>query len=149
MFIVFDLDGTLSDGSHKTHLLTPPSEPGGEWPEQDWAPWIAASIDDTLIQPIAACARAMIDAGHKVEFWTGRGEGMRDVTRRWMRKHGFRRIPLRMRPSGEPTTPDHIVKGSYIERFGTPDLIFEDRTSVVDEWRRRGIICAQVAPGLF
>jgi hypothetical protein len=149
MFIVFDLDGTLCDGSHKSHLLTPPSEPGGEWPEQDWGPWIEASIDDVPIEPLCEVAQCMIDGQHRVEFWTGRGEGMREVTQRWLDKHGLEG-ELRMRPLADPTTPDHIVKLKYICDAGEkPDLIFEDRASVVKMWRECGILCAQVAPGDF
>lgn len=28
-------------------------------------------------------------------------------------------------------------------------MVFEDRARVVDMWRKRGVLCAQVAPGDF
>lgn len=153
MFVVFDLDGTMSDGSHKDHLLRRPENPGDPWPEQDWAAWTEACIHDALIEPIAHTARAMIEAGHRVEFWTGRGEDAREVTERWLDKHGFCTCdncqPLRMRPLHEPTTADYVMKERYLERYGVPDLVFEDRTSVVEMWRSHGILCCQVAPNNY
>jgi hypothetical protein len=39
---------------------------------------------------------------------------------------------------------DNLAKASR-----KPDLIFEDRASVVAMWRSQGVVCAQVAPGDF
>lgn len=151
MFVVFDLDGTLADDTHKNALLQRPAIPGDTWPEQDWSAWTAACEHDPIVEPIAAVARAMAVAGHRIEFWTGRAENARFVTERWLDKHGFCRCchPLRMRFDEHPNLADAALKAMYLDRYGRPDLIFEDRASVVDMWRSKGIVCAQVAPGNF
>lgn len=147
MFVVFDLDGTMCDGSHKIELLKHPEKAGDPWPEQDFAAWTEACIDDVPIEPILSVAQAMVQTGHRVEFWTGRGEDAREVTERWIAKHGhIAGLPVRMRPVHEPNTPDFMVKAQYLIDYGKPDLIFEDKGSVVDMWRAHGILCAQVAP---
>lgn len=147
MFVVFDLDGTTADSWHREHLLQRPENPEDDWPEQDWGPWIAAAEFDEPIHPIVECARAMLAAGHTVEFWTGRGEECRSATLKWLERHGFGGLKLRMRPPAQPNLSDSQMKEQYLERYGVPDLIFEDRQSVVDMWRRNGIVCCQVAPG--
>lgn len=144
MFIVFDLDGTMCDGSHKNHLLKYPDK-HGVWPEQDFQPWIDACEFDKPIEPVVAIATAMVAAGHRVEFWTGRGENCRTPTEKWLERHGFVGHELRMRPPGDATTPDDIVKARYLQH-GTPDLIFEDKPSVVRMWRELGIAVAQLEP---
>ena len=147
MFIVFDLDGTMCDGSHKNHLLEHPG-PDGVWPDQDWQPWIEACEFDLPIAPIVAVAEAMIAAGHRVEFWTGRGEHCRAPTERWMKLNGFATIPLIMRPMDKESAlaPDPIVKARFL-LGGVPDLIFEDKPSVVAMWRELGIPVAAVQNG--
>lgn len=144
MFIVFDLDGTMCDGSHKNHLLEYPGE-DGVWPEQDFQPWIDACEFDQPIEPVVAIASAMVAAGHRVEFWTGRGENCREPTVRWLERYGFVGHELRMRQPGNPTTPDDVVKVMFL-KHGTPDLIFEDKPSVVRMWRELGIPVAQMEP---
>lgn len=147
MFVVVDLDGTLCDDTHKEPLLIRPKNLGDPWPEQCWDAWLAACRYDQIIQPVAEVVRALIATGHRIEFWTGRGENARGATRRWLRKHGFKGFPLRMRDMDHGATPDHIWKASYVSKFGRPDLVLEDRPSVVAMWRSMGIQCFQVAEG--
>ena len=47
------------------------------------------------------------------------------------------------------TRPDFSPRGKSIWLGSPVTIIFEDRKRVVDMWRRRGIVCAQVAEGDF
>jgi hypothetical protein len=148
MFVVFDLDGTIADCTHRLHHIQMPAHTEGEWPEQDWAAFHAACAADTPIFPIQQVATAMIDAGHRVEFWTGRSDHCRPQTEAWLAANGFPDLPVRMR-AADDRTADHRLKAGWLAEHGKPDLIFEDRASVVAMWRSHGIICCQVAPGDF
>jgi len=148
MFVVFDLDGTLADCTHRLHHIALPEEGSGDWPEQDWAAFHAACHADTPIFPIQAVAAAMVDQGHRVEIWTGRSDHCRPATEQWLADHGFGGLPVRMRVADDRTA-DHRLKRGWIAIHGKPDLIFEDRASVVAMWRAEGIQCCQVAPGDF
>ena len=79
---------------------------------------------------------------------TGRRESVRPQTENWLRKHGIEGYShLLMRPDGDFRT-DTIVKPKLLERLGiVPDLVFEDKGSMVDYWRSKGITCFQVALG--
>ncbi|WGN90709.1 hypothetical protein [Burkholderia phage vB_BglM_WTB] len=51
---IFDFDGTLSDPSHRRHLVEFPAKPTPD----DWAQFFALSVNDTLIMPVATTRRA-------------------------------------------------------------------------------------------
>lgn len=148
MFVVFDLDGTLADCEHRLHHIALPPHGEADWPAQNWAAFHAECHADTPILPIQSVAAAIIDAGHRVEIWTGRSDDCRAATAQWLADHGLGSLPLIMR-QGDDRTADYRLKRGWITERGKPDLIFEDRASVVAMWRAEGIICAQVAPGDF
>lgn len=149
MFVVFDLDGTVADCEHRIHHIKLPEKGGdGEWPEQNWDAFYAACDGDSPILAIVEVAKSMRATGHRIEFWTGRSDNCRVQTEVWLTRHGLGSIPVRMRP-GDSRMADHRLKRGYIDAYGKPDLVFEDRASVVAMWREEGIICAQVAPGDF
>ncbi len=139
MFVVFDLDGTLALTDHRAHFLT------GE--NKDWLAFYAACDLDPPCPPLIAAARAFMVVGHRVEIWSGRSGEVRDKTRAWLCANGLAAVNIRMRAEGDHQ-PDTSLKASWLAH-GKPDLIFEDRASVVAMWRSHGIVCAQVAPGDF
>lgn len=142
MFVVFDLDGTLALTEHREHFLT--------GPDKDWRGFYAACDGDAPCAAIIATANALNGAGHRVEIWSGRSEEVRDKTEAWLRPHGILgALPLKMRAEGDHQ-PDTKLKAAWLEQANqTPDLVFEDRASMVAMWRSHGIVCAQVAPGDF
>lgn len=143
MFVVFDLDGTLSLTEHRAHFL---ERPAGE---KDWRGFYAACDKDRPCAPIIAIARAMMVVGHQIEIWTGRSSEVADKTRQWLCDNGLAAVNIRMRQEGDHTA-DTALKLSWLEQSSRkPDLIFEDRASVVAMWREQGIVCCQVAPGDF
>lgn len=71
---------------------------------------------------------------------------MKDKTAAWLAEHGLAHIPIRTRAAGDHR-PDTVPKAEWLDESRTPDLVFEDRASVVRLYRSRGIVCCQVAPG--
>lgn len=158
MMIVFDLDGTLADASHRLHFIDPNGVVGGK---RDWDGFFAACGNDAPMPAILVLC-AMVANGHHVEIWTGRSEGPggsnRTITRDWLLEHtdmavdprGIRR--LRMRAHGDHRHDDKL-KAEWLQEVRDEGrevtLVFEDRQRVVDMWRRWGVPCFQVAPGDF
>lgn len=141
MIVIFDLDGTLANADHRVHHLT------GE--VKDWRAFYADCAGDEPVAPIVATMLAMIAAGHDCEIWTGRSAEVAEETEHWLERHGLGSVALRMRSTGDHQ-PDTTLKAGWLEQAPVrPDLVFEDRASVVAMWREHGIICAQVAPGDF
>ena len=139
--VVFDVDGTLADISHRVHFLD-----NREWD----AFFLACSLDEPIHEGLTALL-SFYNAGHEIELWTGRPERVRDLTEKWLKLHAWpvRDWTLRMRRDGD-RRPDTEVKPEYLEQCARrPFLIFEDRASMVREWRKRGLTVYQVAEGDF
>jgi hypothetical protein len=140
MFVVFDLDGTLALTEHRAHHLS-----GGR---KDWRAFYAACDQDGPCHPIIQTLLALKAGGADVEIWSGRSDEVMPLTIAWLDDHNLGHIPLRMRQEGDHRA-DTVLKAEWLDEGRTPDLVFEDRASVVAMWRSRGIVCCQVAPGDF
>lgn len=145
MFVVFDLDGTLALNGHRQHFL--------DQSPKDWASWHAACLADTLCIPVLRALEAHVQAGHRVEIWTGRSGVAFLDTILWLESNGIGvGLLKRMRPDKDHQ-PDVSLKRAWLreerERGGGPDLVYDDRDSVVAMWREEGVTCFQVAPGPF
>ena len=144
MFIVFDLDGTLANDGHRSHLAK-----AGEWDAYFDACHLDAHIPH-VIQVLCDLA----GAGHRIEIWSGRGCGPRNVvldkTVAWLKAIGiYQHIGgLLMRAHGDHRR-DTELKTKWMANCGKPDLVFEDRDRAVAMWREAGVPCFQVAPGAF
>lgn len=150
MRIVFDLDSTLSDPSHRLHLIDRTREGG-----PDWDQFFSLCHLDKPHRHVLHVLADLRHSGHWIEIWTGRSEAVRDATIDWLRRHelewvGFRPDYLRMRPAGDHT-PGPELKRAWLNEarlWGrAPELVFEDDPKVVAMWRAEGIPCFQVADG--
>lgn len=144
MLVVFDLDGTLADLTHRLHFIDKNRV------SPDWDAFHKACVYDKPIIKIIEVLWAMKDAGHVVEVWSGRSDIVRAETEEWLTRYEIFPNALLMRTEGD-YTPDHLLKESWIAAIGSPvpDLVFDDRNKVVEMWRRNGIRCCQVAVGDF
>ncbi|MDE0330985.1 MAG: hypothetical protein OXL41_03885 [Nitrospinae bacterium] len=162
MKIVFDLDGTLTDTAHREHFLS-------ETPK-NWDAFFAAQINDPINRPIAEIFDALsLAEEHKISIWTGRPFEYFDDTIGWIEeKLGLdleSHVPsaayatLRNPRTGnllglcmrklEDRRNDTVIKAEWIGLHGRPDLVFEDRTRLVEMYRDFGITCVQVGTGDF
>lgn len=143
MLIIFDLDGTLALTDHRSHFLNRPSA------EKDWRGFYAACDEDRPCHPIIKTALAFDAIGERVEIWSGRSDEVAEKTTAWLGANGLGHLPIRTRKAGDHR-PDTVVKAEWMEEINRkPDLVFEDRKSMVEMWRSHGIVCCQVAPGDF
>lgn len=150
MFVVFDLDGTLSCCAHRQHMIEAFDLDCGHPGEIDWDGFYRACVHDAPIFPVINTLIAFRAAGARVEIWTGRSDLVEAETRAWLIRHGVAPTFMRMRPHGFHG-PDHEMKRGWLYETAPalPDLIFEDRASVVKMYREEGIRVAQVAEGNF
>lgn len=139
MFIVFDLDGTLADLTHRKHFID----------AKDWRGFFANVHNDKPIRKVIETLRTLYFAGHEIEIWSGRSDECREATEAWLLNNGVpARVPVIMRTAGDHR-PDDEVKAEFLRWSVEPDIIFDDRNRVVEMWRGRGITCFQVASGYF
>jgi hypothetical protein len=137
---IFDLDGTLAVIDHRLHHVR-----NGK---RDWDSFFAGIGDDALAQPIARILDALVDDA-AILLCSGRPEKCRAATVAWLEKHELAYDALYMRADGDHR-PDHVVKSQILDGILAdgfePFVVIDDRQSVVDMWRERGLACLQCAP---
>lgn len=145
--VIIDIDGTLADLSHRLHWI---DGRGGSKP--DWEKFFQHLMGDTPIEPIIWIGNAFVDScnGVKVLLCSGRPENHRATTESWLIHHYVEYDRLYMRPADD-TRPDHVVKRELLGRIREdgyePVLVIDDRPSVVEMWRREGLLTLQVRAG--
>lgn len=142
MDVIFDIDGTLADCTHRRHYVV--SHP------KNWKAFFATVEHDTLIKPVAQLLRALLSSGHKVICCSGRPEDIRNATEQWLYSHGLFPHRLYMRKTDD-YRPDDIIKAELLEDIRAdgfnPILAVEDRSRIVKVWRYHGLTCLQCAEG--
>ena len=157
--IVFDLDGTLSDDSHRIHLIqgTLRADPAAR---VQWALYFERCGLDAPHQRMIELFRTLRFGRERVEIWTGRDGGQRAQTERWLSEHVFgndmwtrqenrlQYVPLIMRPAGSVIS-DIAFKTELLHdarrRLDPVSLVFEDRAKMAKWWRSMGVVCCDVA----
>jgi len=140
--IVFDLDGTLADTTHRLHFI--------QRDPKDWDAFHRACVDDPPIQEMIDTLVSLHD-DHFIEIWTGRSELVRKETVEWLAWHAVPYGQMLMRPIGDHR-PDDVLKAGWLSQvlpITRITLAFDDRKRVADMWRRHGIRCCLVAEGDF
>ena len=172
MNIVFDLDGTLSDFTHRRHLWCPP--------QKDWSAFTLASASDGIHKAVCDTMVSLYKAGDHVnnvsdnciEIWTSRGKGVdckvAISTRKWLtlnipgayyhiceanNTEYFKTpqvIKVRMREHGDNRNCDDLKKQWLLASRNNNrnvDVVYDDTDHMVKFWRANGITCFQCANG--
>jgi predicted kinase len=103
--------------------------------------------------PVIAVLRAMWSAGNRVVFLSGRTDGCRQATVKWLNRHvGIPFAGLHMRAAGD-MRKDSVVKlelfNEHVREHYDVTCVLDDRDQVVVLWRSLGLTCLQVADGNF
>ena len=142
--VIFDIDGTLANINHRLHHVT-----SGE---KDWEAFHGGISDDVPNGPVVTLLRVMRTTGYRIILTTARFEKHRARTEEWLANNTIFYHDLFMRPNGD-FRPDYEVKEDMLRglQIGRDNILFvvDDRTSVVDMWRRNGLTVLQCAKGDF
>ena len=149
MFVIYDLDGTLSIDKDRQDGLFASKGEAGDRAYQNYLPYHARCAEDPPNQAIMDILLLMVGDGYDVHIWTGRPDTYTKETEWWLRKHlgnaNFDQITLRMRPAGDSRSTNDI-KGDWLCDYPKlPDLVFDDRAKCVAFWRSLSIPTCQVA----
>jgi len=153
---IFDMDGTISDSTHRTHLISNREDP------HRWKKFTAASKDDPPNEAVLKMLGMIINAGNDVLIFTGRSDEVRADTVLWLKSFvgdytddffDFD-TALVMRPEKDHRE-DTVLKMDWYQNLLTEQdrkrlvAVFEDRSRMVKMWRELGVTCFQVANGEF
>ena len=139
--VIFDLDGTIANCSHRSHLAR----------VGQWHAFNIACMDDEANEAVARLAR-YLSQFFLIWVVTGRPIELKERTRQWLRERHLIPDNLLMRPAGN-TQEGWALKKAWLADGTIPvqDVlcVFEDRDADVAMWREAGLTCLQVAPGAF
>lgn len=138
--IIVDMDGTLSDCSHRVHHAR----------EKNWDAFHETIALDPPVPHVLMAVRQFAIL-YEVIISTGRPEQYRGITHHWLVDNGLRYTRLYMRSTGDwrPAAElkrDHlrIIRETY-----DPWLVLEDTSSLVKMFREEGLTVFQVAEEAF
>lgn len=143
MIIIFDIDGTLADCTHRLHFI--------EGENKDWEAFFEAAKDDRpIFEIVKMCRLLWYGVKDTLCIVTGRPERTREATKKWLEDNQIRYDKLLMRKDGDHRE-DSEVKLEILEKIkfeiGDPVLVFEDRTQCIEMYRKNGVRCLQVVDG--
>lgn len=144
--VIVDIDGTVANLDHRLHYVR------GD--KKDWRTFLSKCNEDKPNHDIYLIAESFCDTtGSDLIFCSGRGNEYRDKTETWLKEHNMPYEHLFMRQERD-YRQDTIVKEQILDfevltRYKEILAVFDDRSSVVQMWRKRGLRTLQVAAGDF
>lgn len=142
--VIFDIDGTLADVSHRVHLIP------------DWDAFQQNHHLDKPIDAVIEIYHAFKKQDYDILFVTCRLEKERQATIDWMVKHitGLNEYildhTLIMRPDNDYIS-DVLLKEKVLKQLEDDgrEILFvvEDRKRVLDMWRENGVFTLDVSQG--
>lgn len=143
--ILFDIDGTLADITHRRVYL--------EAEKPNWAAFNREMGADTPNAPVVELYKTLLQSGkYEIIIVSGRGEEHRKITENWLiwNEIPFERLIMR---AAKDNRADHIIKQDILDQLRAQgkEILFvvDDRDQVVQMWRENGITCLQCAEGNF
>lgn len=142
MDIICDIDGTIADHEHRVARLLQ---------DRDYEAYYLAAGQDKAIPAMRELVRSLLlPVDNRIVFLTGMPERFRSSRTSWLELniapsnwgwHGpLMRLDDDRRPNAE--VKSDMLDALRSEGFN-PELAIEDQSSVVDMWRRRGIVALQ------
>ena len=146
--VVFDLDGTLAnvDARRKKAYVEETDiarilDDKPKW-KFDWSIFHDPEnvMKDKPNDVIIEMCRALYLRGYRIYITSGRTDKLKDVTREWLDKYKVPYDRLYMRTKEDRYIKDSTLKEKWLKEFEYPvQMAVDDRTSVVNMWRRNGI----------
>lgn len=112
MIIVSDIDSTVANNDHRAHFVD--RKEGDDTPK-DWKGFLQPHLveKDTIVEGAERGFEHFKRLGYKILFLTGRNEGLRDVTAKWIKDKFDLDVDddtLLMRGIGNMLTPVHYKR---------------------------------------
>lgn len=144
--IIVDLDGTLTDNSHRLHMFNDNIK--------DWTEINERSRYDLPVLWCQEMVNIYAAAGYKILFVTGRAAQAEAVTREWLTRYISPAVNYQLYMRGlTDTRLDPFVKQEIFFRdimpFYEVAFCLEDRDSVTRMWRSIGLIALQVKDSTY
>lgn len=139
--VIVDYDGTLSDGTHRLHLL----------PKKDlhltesWSEFNEAAKHDAPIADTIAIVNGLWVSGFAVIILTGRSDEVEADSHEWLYKNGVKYDFMIMRRATD-NRKDTVIKEEVLRAIGLDKITcaFDDSPNVINHLRGMGLTVYQV-----
>lgn len=141
--IIVDIDGTIANCLHRRHFL--------EEKNPDWRSFNESCVTDTL-NPWCREIVEHFKSDHTILFVSGRAEEYREVTEKWLDDNKVCCHFLFMRKNKDYRDDTIIKKEIYESKIAQEyevTFVIDDRSKMVDMWRKLGLICLQCDEGNY
>lgn len=151
-WVIFDLDGTLADITHRLHHIKPDpilNENNKNLAQPDWDAFNMDCHKDEPKHHVLELLRMVQCYGKSTAIFSGRMETARERTIEWLRRHEIKYDVLEMRKSKDYRSDVEVKKEMFDKHFRTESVWFvvDDRDKVVELWRDLGLTCFQCNRG--
>lgn len=145
-YFICDIDGTLSDATHRLHHVR------GERKKRNWPAFQRECVNDPVIEPVKRVVNSLWLSGYYVMLFSGRNAGKEgkylDKTVEWLEDNGVRFHGIYMRNDGNYEN-DADLKSAMLDEvvneFGYyPVFAIDDRKRVKRMWVDRNVFVFDV-----
>lgn len=142
--ILFDIDGTVADLSHRLHYVTNGAH---DWDNFNKNIPLDTPIEETIF--LNSILKSSVHPTVGIIFASGRSEDEREMTEKQLADFKCHYDKLYMRPAGDRRA-DYIIKKEILQQIRDdgyePYIVIDDRSSVVEMWRKEGLFVLQCDP---
>jgi HAD superfamily, subfamily IIIB (Acid phosphatase) len=140
--VIFDIDGTLADSSHRFGMIADWSTATNEQIEE----YAALYVNDEPIAPVVELARSMNTMGYHCVMLTSRDITQYERTKQWLKDYGIPCHALYVRQSIDDRRPNPTYKEEQLaiirEKYRVVFAV-DDEKRVADMYRLNGVMCLQ------
>ena len=142
--VIFDLDGTIALIDKRRKISTKANG------KIDWDIFFDPNnIDlDEPNLPVIKSLQSFKKDGYKIIILSGRLETTKDSTLSWLKNNNVEFDIIKMRKN---TPTGKYISDVELKEIGKENVlcVYDDRTKLVEMWRKNGLTCYQVADGNF
>lgn len=128
--VVFDLDSTIADTTHRQHM-TPRKQRERGVEGWTWTDYSMLCAEDALIEGMKALINLLRASGNKVFILSGRNDEAGELSRAWLLEHNVHFDLLRLRPSIYNDRPVPEWKVAQLQRWQSKGYSIK---LFIDDW---------------
>lgn len=144
--VLCDIDGTISDATHRLHHVKV-----AEGEKKDWKSFFAEMDKDPVRDDVRKMLIDHYNKGKNIIFMSARPDSYRDVTLKWLHDNNLSFAYTVIMRNSQDKRPDTDTKrdmlNSHFPDKGVIDTIIDDRPSVIRLWKEMGLNVVDVGKG--